>query len=74
MTLSRATDGLNYAVLILLAMAVSIVFTAQAAPAVYATLAKDVGLATGWPLEGVLIAQVASWVFFFIPYDSSIRR
>ncbi len=26
------------------------------------------GLATGWPIEGVLMAQVAAWVFLILPY------
>lgn len=68
LTFSHAASGSNYAVLVLLAMIVSVVFTVQAAPAVFATLAKDMGLATGWPIEGVLMAQVAAWVFLILPY------
>jgi len=26
------------------------------------------GLATGWPIEGVLLAQVAAWIFLIVPY------
>jgi di/tricarboxylate transporter len=68
LALSRAASGSNYAVLVLLAMIVSVVVTSQAAPAVFATLAKDMGLATGWPIEGILMAQVAAWVFLVLPY------
>lgn len=65
---SRTANGSNYAVLILLAMVVTVIFTSQAAPAIFATLAKDIGLATGWPIEGVLMAQVAAWIFLILPY------
>jgi hypothetical protein len=67
---SHAQDGFNYAVFVLLAMILSFVFTVQAAPAIFATLAKDMGLATGWPIEGVLMVQVAAWVFLVFPYTA----
>lgn len=66
--LSRAADGSNYAVLIVLAMVLSVFFTVQAAPAVFALLATDAGLMTGWPLEGILMTQVAAWVFLLLPH------
>ena len=68
LNLGRGANVVNYAVLVLLALVTSVVFTAQAAPAVFATLAKDIGLATGWPIEGVLMTQVAAWVFLILPY------
>jgi hypothetical protein len=65
---SRGNDGVSYAVLVLLSMVVSLCLTTQAAPAIFATLAKDMGLATGWPIEGILMAPVAAWVFLILPY------
>lgn len=65
---SRGANAETYAVLVGLAVVTSVIFTVQAAPAVFAILAKDIGLATGWPIEGVLMTQVAAWVLLILPY------
>ena len=66
--LGRGAETSNFAVMVLMAGILSAMFTTHAAPALYALLAKDLGLATGWPIEGVLMVQVGAWVCLLFPY------
>lgn len=52
-----------------LGMAVSLVTTISAAPAIMTPLAATLADSTGWPLAGVLMAQVGTWAVFPFPHQ-----
>jgi chromate transport protein ChrA len=40
------------------------------APTIMTPLAQQFATATGWPLEGILLAQVPTWFFFPLPHQT----
>jgi len=59
-----------FAALVLMGMAVALVTTLPASPAIMTPLAATLAAATAWPLESVLLAQVPVWMAFPFPYQA----
>jgi len=67
--LTPGYDAWNYAALVVVGTAVSLVGTHPSAPAIMTPLAEQFATSTGWSLMSVLMAQVAAWAVFLVPYQ-----
>ena len=62
-------DLLNLAAMSAVGMIISIATTLPGEPVIAATLAKDISLATGWPVTTVLMTQAVNWSMVPFPYE-----
>ncbi len=68
--LRRGETAWNFTALTAIGMGVSGAATAMGAPTIMTPLAQQFATATGWPLEGILLAQVPTWFFFPLPHQT----
>jgi di/tricarboxylate transporter len=68
--LAPGADAINFAAVTGIGMAVGVLTTLPAQPSIMAPLAQGIADASGWPLEGVLMATVACWMVFPFPYQA----
>ena len=60
----------QYAAIVAMGMVTGAVTSLPAAPAIMTPLADALAQTTGWSLEGVLMAQVPTWIIFLFPYQA----
>ncbi len=60
----------NFATMVGIGMAVNLLTTMPAAPAIMVPLAETMARASDWPLVSVLMTQVAGWTVFPFPYQA----
>ncbi|MCZ6772517.1 MAG: SLC13 family permease [Proteobacteria bacterium] len=59
----------NFYAIVLIGMIVAVPATMLGAPAILTPLAYNLSIATGFPLETILMLQVPTWMFFVMPYQ-----
>lgn len=62
-------DLSNLAAMSAVGMIISLCTTVPGEPMIAATLAKDISLATGWPVATVLLTQAVNWSMAPFPYE-----
>ena len=62
----------NFVLIFATGAAMGLGMTTLASPAIMTGLAQYLSTVSGWPLEGVLLAQIPTWVFFPFPYQAPI--
>ncbi len=60
----------QFAAITVMGMVTGAVTSLPAAPAIMTPLADALAQTTGWSLEGVLMAQVPTWLIFLFPYQA----
>ncbi|MCJ2112633.1 anion permease [Methylobacterium sp. E-025] len=68
--LSPGATVQNFAVLTGIATALTLVVTANGAPALYTALAGEMAQASGWPVLDVVMVQVLGYATLFFPYQA----
>ncbi len=67
--LSPGNEVRNYYAVVFIGMIVTVLATMLGAPAILTPLADTLSIATGFPLETILMLQVPTWMFFAMPYQ-----
>lgn len=70
--LRPGADALNFAKVVGASTVAGVLTTSIASPAVMTSLAQTIASAAGWPIEAVLLAQVPTWFFIVLPYQTPI--
>lgn len=68
--LSPGATAQNFAVLAGIATILTLVVTANGAPALYTALAGEMAQASGWPVIDVVLVQVVGYATLFFPYQA----
>lgn len=68
--LADLSAPLQYATIVLTTIVLAILSTLPAAPSIFTPMAAAVSQTLGWPVDAVVLAQVASFFFFMFPYQA----
>ena len=70
--MTPGADAANFASLVGIGLVTGGATTVVASPVLFTTSAQAFATATGWPLETVLLTQVPTWIFLFLPYQAPV--